>query len=162
MAVPDHAGNGGIGGVTDNDMNYENYIKGRIVQFVTREALTEGFDAMCGVAQVLANRVREGWGEWDVVLDKADRVVGTIRPDTPIDPRNPTFRRMLTAVDDIYHGVASDDNVNIVNPYDHSKTVSLYYCDPLNCSSEWFRTNVLQDEPNHRRLASIGSLIFFA
>ena len=131
------------------------------MQYVAKEALDEGFEGMCGVAQVLANRVQEGWGEWNVVLDKADSVVGALKVDYPIDPRNATFRRMLTAIDDIYHGVANDDNVNIFNPFDQQKQVSLYYCNPLNCPLEWFRTNILADEPNHHRLASIGSLIFF-
>jgi hypothetical protein len=117
---------------------------------------------MCGVAQVLANRVHEGWGEWSVVLDKAESVVGVLKQPVDFEPRNPSFRRMLTAVDDIYHGVANDENVNIINPFDQAKQVSLYYCDPNNCPNEWFRTNILNDEPNHNRLASIGPLIFFA
>jgi hypothetical protein len=143
-------------------LNFESYIKGRIVQYVTKEALDVGFEAMCGVAQVLANRVQEGWGDWNVVLDKADDVVGALRLGEPIDPRDSTFRRMLTAVDDIYHGVANDDAVNLINPFDHAKQVSLYYCDPLNCTNLWFRVNILNDEPSHQRLASIGPLIFFA
>jgi hypothetical protein len=142
-------------------MNYENYIKGRIVQYVAKEALDVGFEGMCGVAQVLANRVHQGWGEWSVVLDKADSVVGALKVEWPIDPRHTIFRRMLTAIDDIYHGIANDENVNIVNPFDQTKAVSLYYCDPLNCTNEWFRDNILQDEASHHRLASIGSLIFF-
>lgn len=117
---------------------------------------------MCGVAQVLANRVAEGWGDWSVVLDKADSVVGALKVDYPIDPRNVVFRRMLTAIDDIYHGIANDEGVNILDPITGSKMVSLYYCDPNNCPLEWFRSNILADEPNHRRLASIGSLIFFS
>ena len=95
------------------------------------------------------------------MLDKADEVAGTVREYMPFDPRNPSFRRMLTAVDDIYHGVASDDNVNIINPFSHAKQVSLYYCNPLDCTNEWFRANILGDESNHNRLASIGPLIFF-
>jgi hypothetical protein len=129
---------------------------------VAKEALDLGFEEMCGVALVLANRVREGWGDWNVVLDKADDVVGVTKAYVPIDPRNTIFRRMLTAVDDIYHGIANDDAVNIVNPFDQAKHVSLYYCNPVTVSNEWFRTNIINDEPNHNRLASIGSLIFFA
>jgi hypothetical protein len=142
-------------------MTYENYIKARLVEFAVNEAYHHGgVESMCAVAQVLANRVNAGWGEWKEVLDKATDYSGTIVDPPTIDPRDATFRRMLTLVDDIYHGIADDSNVNIED--DRGKLTALYYADLNDLGRNWFRENVLNDLKTHPRIASVGPLTFFA
>jgi hypothetical protein len=143
-------------------VTYENYIKGRMVQFAVAEAYhVGGWDAMCAVAQVLANRVKNGWGEWYDVLDRAGDYRGTVNDPPKVDPRAAEFRRMLTMIDDIYHGLADDTNVNVEDDRG-GKTMALYYADLNNLNRAWFRENVLSNLVEHPRLATVGPLTFFA
>src|SRR5215469_14425471 len=70
-------------------MTYENYTKARLVEYAAREALLYGgTNCMCAVAQVLANRVMEGWGEWNAVIDNAPKYIGTIVEPVKLDPKD--------------------------------------------------------------------------
>ena len=141
-------------------MTYENFIKAKLVQFAVNEAFRYGgFYVMCAVAQVLANRVKAGWGEWNTVIDTAGDYRGTILDPPQVDVRDPMFRRMLTMVDDIYSGTADDTNVNIED--DRGKLLALYYADLNTLNREWFRENVLRERMEHPRLATVGPLTFF-
>lgn len=141
-------------------MTYENFIKAKMVQFAASEALhLGGWDGMCGVAQVLKNRVEAGWGEWNVVLDTAPNYRGTILKPPKIDVRDVAFRRMLSLVDDIYHGIADDSNVNLET--ESGKRIALYYADLNNINRDWFRDNVLSDLREHPHLTTVGPLTFF-
>ena len=142
-------------------MTYENYIKGRIVTFAANEALHHGdIKGMCAVAQVLANRVKAGWGEWHKVLDTAYDYTGTIIEPINIEPKDIIFRRMLTMVEDIYLGTSDDSNVNVED--DRGKTVSLYYAELNNIDRRWFVDNITSKTERHPRLAVVGPLTFFA
>jgi hypothetical protein len=142
-------------------LTYENYIKAKLVQFVVREAYHHGgWDGMCAVGQVIANRVQAGWGEWSQVIDSAPNFVGTITEPPKIDPRDLVFRRMLTMVDDIYHGTADDTNVNVTD--DRGKLIALYYADLNELNRPWFRENILNNLGSHPRIATVGPLSFFA
>jgi hypothetical protein len=142
-------------------MTYENYIKARLADFAVNEAYSYGGTAcMAAVAQVIANRVNAGWGEWKTVLDTARDYCGTV-PDPPkFEARELTFRRMLAMVDDIYQNTADDSAVNFSD--DRGPMRSLYYADLSNLNRPWFRENVLAYPPKHPRLASVGPLTFFA
>jgi hypothetical protein len=141
-------------------MTYENFIKARLVQWAVSEAYHHGgTQGMCAVAQVLANRVKAGWGEWNAVIDAAPKFIGTTVEAFPIDPRDLTFRRMLSMVDDIYIGTSDDSNVNIED--DRGKTLALYYADLSNIDREWFRENITDHLDRHPRLATVGPLTFF-
>jgi hypothetical protein len=143
-------------------MTYENYIKGKLVQFAVREAYHYGgWDCMAAVAQVIANRVQAGWGEWSQVIDAAPDFVGTLtEPPLKIDPRSLAFRKMLMLVDDIYHGVADDSNINITD--DRGELTSLYYCNLNELNRPWFQEHILDDLRAHPRIATVGPLSFFA
>lgn len=142
-------------------MTYENYIKGRIVEYAVAEAYHYGgTPCMLAVAQVIANRVKAGWGEWKNVLDTAKFYVGTtIKPPT-VDPRDITFRRMLSMIDDIYQGTSDDSNVNIED--DRGKLTALYYADLSGIDRAWFHENITAHSDRHPRLATVGPLTFFA
>jgi hypothetical protein len=141
-------------------MTYENFIKGRIVQFAVNEAWCYGgVDCMCAVAQVIANRVKAGWGEWNKVIDDAPQHAGTDLDEMPVlDHRDAMFRQMLAAVDGIYHGTA-EDLVSIED--DRGFTPALYYADLNQLNRAWFRENITGKIAEHPRLATVGQLTFF-
>ena len=143
-------------------MTYENYIKGRLLDYSVDEAYHYGgTDCMLAVAQVIANRVKAGWGEWKLVLDTAPNYVGTIvKSTTSVDPKDLTFRRMLSMIDDVYQGTADDSNVNIED--DRGRLPALYYADLSKIDRKWFIDNVTQNLDRHPRLATVGPLSFFA
>lgn len=141
-------------------MNFESYVKSRLMDFVLGEAYDNGgVEPMLAVAQVLANRVGAGWdgGDWLMVIDNAKEYRGTIPTDgiTRIDPKDGTFRELMRRVDDIYHGIADDSNVN------NDSGKSLYYAELNNINRDWFTEHILDDLENHPRIASVGPLTFF-
>ncbi len=141
-------------------MTYENYIKGRIVDFAVAEAHHHGSaEGMLAIAQVLANRVKAGWGEWHKVIQTAPDYIGTEQAKVILDPRDVAFRRVLGGVDDIYQGIADDSNINVED--DEGKHLALYYAELHNITRPWFRENVMQQLGRHPRLATVGPLTFF-
>jgi Cell Wall Hydrolase len=151
----------GIGGEEEREVvTYENYIKARLVDYAVNEAYHHGgIQGMCAVAQVIANRVNSGWGEWKKVIDDAHNYSGTIVEPPDLDPKDLTFRRMLTMVDDIYYGTADDTNVNIED--DRGKTLALYYAELNSIDRQWFSDNITGNIDMHPRLATVGPLTFF-
>lgn len=145
-------------------MTFENYIKGMLAAFVAREGMRYGGpNCALAIAQVLANRVNEGWqgGDWLKVIDDAPKYRGTYYPEPFIvDPRDATFRQILGGVEDIYHHTADDSNVNITD--DRGNLVALYYCELHNVNLPWFKEHILNDRENHPRIAKVGELTMFA
>ena len=141
-------------------MTYENYIKGKIVDYAANEAWHHGgIEGMLAVAQVLANRVKAGWGEWHKIILTAPDYIGTVQSPVVLDPRDASFRRVLASIDDIYQGIADDSNVNVED--DNGKHLALYYAELNQIDRKWFRENVLQQLQRHPRLATVGPLTFF-
>jgi hypothetical protein len=141
-------------------MTFESYIKGRLMDFVMEEAYSSGgVEPMLAVAQVLANRVAAGWqgGDWLRVIETAPDYRGTVQPRTLThpDPHDGNFRELMRRVDDVYHGLADDTNVN------NESGKSLYYAELHNINREWFQEHILSDLDSHPRLASVGQLTFF-
>lgn len=142
-------------------MTYENYIKARLVDFACDEAYHYGdIESVLAVAQVIANRVNAGWygGDWKAVIDDAQKSAGTRTERKPINPRDLNFRRILAAIDDVYHGTFDDSSVN--QEGDDGVAPSLYYGE-LHQPQDWFRDNILRDLANHPRIAKVGQLTFF-
>jgi len=141
-------------------MTYENYIKAQLVRFSVDEAYHEGsVEPVLAVAQVIKNRVDAGWwgGDWLKVIETAYEYVGTLRSSPSFHPRDPTFRRVLQSIDDIYYGIADDSNVN-----NDQQQKSLYYAELHNINRPWFQKNILGDLDNHPMIAKVGQLNFFA
>lgn len=147
-----------------NPVTFENYIKGQLLDFAVREGLRYGSpDCTFAVAQVIANRVGEGWhgGDWMKVIADAPNFRGTIHEEPfEIDYRSASFRQALTGIDEIYHRTADDSNVNVTD--DRGAMTSLYYCDLSRLHTEWFREHVLKHLDDHPRIAKVGELTFFA
>jgi hypothetical protein len=143
-------------------MTYENYIKGKLVDFVAGEAYTSGgVEPMLAVAQVIANRVAAGWqgGDWLKVLRNAPEYRGTIQPEIQVDPRDGNFRELLRRIDEVYHGLADDSAVNVES--EEGKQSSLYYAELHNINRDWFLEHITDEPGNHPRLATVGQLTFF-
>jgi hypothetical protein len=141
-------------------MTFEAYVKGRLMDFVVREAYASGgVDPMLAVAQVLKNRVDAGWdgGDWLRVIEHAPEYIGTIQPTNivHIDPRDGNFRALLGRIDEVYYGTADDANVN------NESGKALYYAELHNINRDWFQERILSDLESHPRLASVGQLTFF-
>jgi hypothetical protein len=145
-------------------MTFENFIKGRLASFAAEEGMRYGnADCSLAVAQVLANRVREGWqgGDWLKVIDDAGNYRGTVHEEPfVIDPRSVVFRQVLGGVEDVYHAVADDSNVNVMD--DRGTMVSLYYCELHNVTEPWFKDHILKHPSDHQRIAKVGELTFFS
>jgi hypothetical protein len=143
-------------------MTYENYVKARLVDFVVGEAFNSGgVEPMLAVAQVIANRVAAGWqgGDWLRVIVNAPEHRGTIQPVTQLDPRDGNFRELIRRIDEIYHGIADDSNVNVRG--EDGKKLSLFYAELHNINRDWFPAHITDDPENHPRLATVGQLTFF-
>lgn len=145
-------------------MTYENYIKGKLIDYAASEGMRYGSaDCALAIMQVVANRVGEGWegGDWLKVLKGMPDTRGTTyKDDYTIDPRSAVFRQLLVNVEDIYHRVADDTNVNVTD--DRGKLVALYYCEAHNVTEPWFKQHILADQDTHPRIAKVGELTFFA
>lgn len=145
-------------------MTFENYIKAQLVAFAVDAAFHYGgSESMFAVAQVIRNRVDAGWcgGDWLAVIDSAPEYIGTVpKSVAEFDPRDLAFRKVLSQIDDIYHGSADDSNVNLTD--DTGSHRALYYAELHNINRLWFKTNILNDLKNHRRLTQVDQLTFFA
>ena len=139
-------------------MTYENYVKAKLVDLVIADAFVSGgVESMLAVAQVMKNRVDAGWegGDWLRVIESAPDKRGTEQPHIHINAREGNFRELLRRIDDVYYGVAEDDNVN------NDSGKSLYYAELHNINREWFQERILDDLDTHPRLATVGQLTFF-
>lgn len=143
-------------------MTYENFIKAKLLQYTYGEAAHHGgTQGVLAVAQVLANRVAAGWGEWNEVIDSAPKFIGTTPPpQQPINLRDLTFRRLLVMIDDVYYGTAEDTYINVED--DRGKNKPLYYAELNNIDREWFLENISRQVERHPRLSTVGPLTFFA
>lgn len=142
-------------------MTYENYIKAKLVDVAVREAYASGsWDTMRAVAQVMANRVNAGWGDWKKVLDSSAEYVGTVRDAPQFNPSDMLFRQMLALIDDVYYGTADDSLLNFTDS--RGSNVALYYADLNDLNRPWFQEHILSDPKGHPRLAQAHPLTFFA
>ena len=140
-------------------MTYESYVKARLMDLVIAEAFASGgVEPMLAVAQVIKNRVDAGWqgGDWLRVIETAPEHRGTVQPmhTHRCDPRDGNFRELMRRIDDVYYGVADDDNVN------NDSGKSLYYAELHNINRDWFTEHILSDLESHPRLATVGQLNF--
>ena len=143
-------------------MTYENYIKAKLVDLVIEEAYASGgVEPMLAVAQVLANRVAQGWqgGDWLRVIRSAGDYRGTMQPEFQADPRDSNFRELMRRIDEVYHGTADESAVNVDTQ--EGKQRSLYYAELHNVNRDWFLEHITDQPANHPRLATVGQLTFF-
>jgi len=136
-------------------MTIDNFIKGQLAAFAWREAHHHGgLDNMRAVAFVIRNRVQAGWngGDWMAVLNHHGTIAAHINEAPYPDLRNPYFRLLLQAIDDIYHNNANDELT----------LGAFFYAELGKIDSQWFIQNIVRDSEHHGRIAVVGPVTFFS
>lgn len=123
-----------------------------------REDSGDGLQGMAAVGLVVRNRVVAGWsgGDWLAVMDGHNQFSsisvlgdpGTVRyPDS----RDPRFLNVLIKATNIYEGTEPDTTGG-----------ALYYANLVTMNSQWFKTAILGNPEQHRRIGTVGAQTFFA
>ncbi len=134
-------------------MNADNYIKGQLAALAIRDGFHHGgVENMLAVANVIRNRVAQGWsgGDWMDVLDAEDAYIGTEYAPEKTKLRDMNVRVFLQRLDDVYTGSEEDNTEGAV-----------FYCELHKVTRQWFRENVLQRRADHPMVAQVGQVAFF-
>lgn len=103
------------------------------------------------IAHSLANRYKQGWGDWSGVLERMAMfsAIESIDQRQP-DLQDPNFVKLLQAIDGIVDGTAKD-----------MTNGGLYFADLAKPVRDWFRENILDQPEAHPRCANNVTLTFF-
>ncbi len=152
-------------------LKQDDYIKGRLVEMGWRFGQSyvgaAGHIAGQMVMQTLANRVRQGWGSWLQVIDRIPNHMAENEIPPLVHPpiHEPTFVKLLQAVDGVFDGAINDLSKG-----------ALYWGDLAKLEREWFREKIVQakkhvnisdgglelvEVPAHQRVANMNGLTFW-
>lgn len=149
-------------------MRQDDLIKGQLVAMGWRfgQSYAGGHIASEMVMNAIANRVRCGWGAWLPVLEGIPQFMAEKEMPPLKFPSiwEPAFVKLLHAVDGIFDGSVPDRAKG-----------GLYWGDLSKIERPWFRTNIIMAVnptivadgsgvclPQHRRVADMNSLVFWA
>jgi hypothetical protein len=149
-------------------LKQESYIQGRLVEVGWRFGQSYSGGHLAGemIMQVIANRVKCGWGAWLPVLDSVPQFMAENELPPLKHPSiwQPEFVKLLHAVEGIYDGSVPD-----------KANGGLYWADLSKIERPWFLEKIVravnptlpQDGsglclPQHRRVADLNSLSFWA
>lgn len=133
-------------------MNLDTFTRAKIAEFAIEQgARYGGVNNMLGVAQVLRNRVFQGWGDWLEVAQTAPAKCGTIYPKDIPNIRTGNVRVFLNRLDELYTSEISEDLTG----------GALFYIDPAFPIEPWFKKEVLEAPDDHPRSSHIGPVWFF-
>jgi hypothetical protein len=123
----------------------DDYTKSKLVEMAWRFGQSYGGGHLAGqmVMHVIANRVRLGWGTWLRMLDRVpDYMAENSLPELvhPATVWEPTFVKLLAAVDGIFDGSVSDITRG---PHSTHKSGALYFCALNKVERPWFRENIV-------------------
>lgn len=92
---------------------------------------------------VIANRVRLGWGNWLRMLDRVPDYMAENSLPALEHPSiwEPTFVKLLAAVDGIYDGSVPDMTRGA---HSERKTGALYFCALNKVERPWFKENIVK------------------
>lgn len=166
-------------------MNITDYVVSQLATFAWREGkrLSPGSrDAMLGIAQVIRNRVRQGWegGDWLKLLQKAPNFSASLTEEhdnvSLPDINDGDFRWLIQQVEQLYSGFAPDttsgastrdlgasryDAVHKAAPIDVPKG-ALFYCDLNKITKPWFMEKIVREKEQHPRTMDCYPITFFA
>ena len=152
-------------------LKQDDYIKGRLVEMGWRfgQSYTGAAGHIAGqmIMQALANRVRAGWGSWLQVIDRIPNHMAENEIPTLVHPpiHEPTFVKLLQAVDGVFDGAINDLSKG-----------ALYWGDLAKLEREWFCEKIVQakksvnisdggielvEVPAHQRVANMNGLTFW-
>lgn len=133
-------------------MNLDTFTRVKIAEFAIDEGMRYGgVNNMMAVAQVLRNRVFQGWGDWLEVMQTAPAKRGNAYTPQVPNLRTGNVRTFLNRVDEIYLSEISEDLTG----------GALFYVDPALPIQPWFQTQILNCADEHPRTAHIGPVFFF-
>jgi hypothetical protein len=137
---------------TVGSSRYADLIKGQLALTAWRHGRTYGgHAASLLIAQVIATRVKKGFGNWFDVIQNIPKFSATLDQPTGFpNAWDRDFLRVLSEIDGVFDGTAKD-NTN----------AALFWADLNNITSEWFLENVARS-PNHTRVADMNSLTFWS
>lgn len=135
--------------------------RGALILFARRQAgercSVEELKAIC---YCLRNRVRAGWGSWLQCIEAADDHAAHDPIPMRIDVEGDrSFQRLLHDVDEIFYPQQSYEPSDA----DLEKTIgqAKFWCYLNRPRREWFDSNIIRDQANHRECAQMGTMLFF-
>src|ERR1700675_1320838 len=101
-----------------------------------------GHAASLLIAQVIATRVKRGWGVWLDVIASIPKYSATLEQPTGFPTAwDRDFLRVLSEIDRVFDGTAKD-----------ATNEALFWCDLNKVDSEWFLERICRS-PEHSRCA---------
>lgn len=145
-------------------LKQDDYIKGRLVEMgwrFSQSYVGTGHIAGEMIMQCLANRVRNGWGNWLRIIDTIPDFMAENQLPPLVHPPvwEPTFVKLLQTVDGIFDG----------SVHDKSKGAQ-YWADLSKIERSWFLEKIVRatklDQngcsiPVHARVANTNGLTFW-
>ena len=143
------------------------YVQAKLVEYGWRFGQSYGGGHIAGqmVMHALANRVRLGWGSWLRILDTVPEYMALNELPPLVHPAiwEPTFIKLLSAVDGIFDGSASDMTRGA---HSENKTGALYFGALNKIERPWFKNlisaiNPVTGQRIHQRIADMNCLSFW-
>jgi hypothetical protein len=153
-------------------LKQDDFVKGVLVQYGWRFGQSYGGGHLAGqmVMQVIANRVRLGWGTWLRMLDRVPDYMAENSLPELVHPSvwEPAFVKLLAAVDGIFDGSVPDmTRGNEFPGVNGPKSGALYFCALNNIQRPWFKDNIvdavnpLTGQRQHQRVWTMNNLVGF-
>ena len=129
-------------------LRQDDYVKSKLVEFGWRFGQSYGGGHLAGqmVMTVLANRVRLGWGNWLRIIDTVPEHMAENELPPLVHPSiwEPTFVKLLAAVDGIFDGSVQDmTRGNEFASMGKMKTGALYFCALNKVERPWFKSHII-------------------
>jgi len=147
-------------------LKQDDYVKGRLVEMGWRWCTKYNGGYMAGqmIMSTLANRVRCGWASWLETIDRIPQYMAENELPALKHPSvwEPTFVKLLHAVDGIYDGSAIDLSKG-----------ALFWGDLAHIERQWFKDLIAAKNPTiesdgsgqelrqHPMVANANSMYFF-
>ena len=162
-------------------MNSQHFLMASLARQCWIDGRQDGSNGMRAVAFVWRNRALAGWygGDWAQLLSHANDYAATINPEPFLevpDPRGFAFQQVLQDIDGIFNGTTADGltikagggfaamdvgGAQVVVKMPGGIPVAMYYARLNEINNPWFLEKIARD-PEHKRVAQIGTLVFFS
>lgn len=154
-------------------MTGQDFLTAELARISWLEGGTEGISGAKAVCFSIRNRIRAGFygGDWSQVLSNHKNWSATLEPlpATIPDPRDSAFRTFLQDVTNIFTGM-SEDNITIaqdsmanylkIGNLSAAPPPALYFCRLNEITSDHFLNEIVRKPEVHKRIATVGTLVF--
>ena len=133
-------------------LRQDDFLKSQLVLFAWRHGKPFGGHlASEAIMNVIANRVKLGWGTWIDVLAEAPLKCAVLEQPADIPHVwSPEFTRLLHIVDGVFDSSTKDLSNGALYWFDSSKPVT----------NEWFKEKIVGELAIHKKCADMNSLLF--